>query len=311
MAAPVHVPIAPRVPFLLLVPTMPVVPFGHRRFRGVVHVEIHRFRPTVAAMMGATRHRPLVVPVTCPLWTYMECDIPPAPISQHSGLACRTIRPRSTRSVLPFSHPLDPDGKSSGPERPPANRSICGPGEVSYFADRTPPRWGRSGPIVPSRKGGAHPGTHDAMSLTHRATIMAVMDRDAMRYSDVLTTLSRPHPSPTARRACRVRASVEYPIEALPCARAPAADRGSAGAHPRQGAPLLLAQDCGLDGGSSPARVLLSAWTCLPAISDSAQTPAPCRELASAAPASASAAARRQRILATGLINGRFPLPAP
>ena len=140
---------------------------------------------------------------------------------------------------------------------------------------------------------------------------MAVMDRDAMRYSDVLMTLSRPHPSPTARRACRVRASVEYPIEALPCARAPAADRGSAGAHPRQGAPLLLAQDCGLDGGSSPARVLLSAWTCLPAISDSAQTPAPCRELASAAPASASATARRQCILATGLINGRFPLPAP
>ena len=120
----------------------------------------------------------------------MECEIPPAPISQNSGRAFRIIRPHSARYGLPFSHPLDPDGKSSGPERPPANRSICGPGEVSYFADRTPPRWGRSSPIVPSRKGGAHPGTHDAMSLTHRATIMAVMDRDAMRYSDVLMTLS-------------------------------------------------------------------------------------------------------------------------
>ena len=69
MTAPKNVPIAPLVPFLLLVPTMPVVPFGNRPFRGVVHVEIHRFRPTVAAMMVATRHRPLVVPVTCPLWT--------------------------------------------------------------------------------------------------------------------------------------------------------------------------------------------------------------------------------------------------
>ena len=99
MAAPTNVPIAPRVPVLFLVPTVPEVPFGNRRFRGVVHVEIHRFGPTVAAMIVATRHRPLVVPVTCPLWTYMECEIPPAPISQNSGLAFRTIRPRSARYV--------------------------------------------------------------------------------------------------------------------------------------------------------------------------------------------------------------------
>ena len=91
MAATTNVPIAPLVPFLFL------VPFGNRRFRGVVHVEIHRFKPIVAAMMVATRHRPLVVPVTCPLWTYMECEIPPAPISHNFGLAFRTIRPRSAR----------------------------------------------------------------------------------------------------------------------------------------------------------------------------------------------------------------------
>ena len=152
MAAPVNVPIAPRVPFLFLVPTVPEVPFGNRRFRGVVHVEIHRFRPTVAAMMVATRHRPLVVLVTCPLWTYMECEIPPAPISHNSGLAFRPIRPRSTRYVLPFSHPLDPDGKRSGPERPPANRSICGPGGVFYFADR-PPGGVAQVQLFPSGKG--------------------------------------------------------------------------------------------------------------------------------------------------------------
>ena len=99
MAAPVNVPIAPRVPFLLLVPTAPEVPFGNRRFRGAIHVEFHGFRPTVAAILVATKHRPFVVPVTCPLWTYMECEIPPAPISHNSGLAFRTIRPRSARSV--------------------------------------------------------------------------------------------------------------------------------------------------------------------------------------------------------------------
>ena len=98
MAAPVNVPIAPRVPFLFVVPTVPEVPFGNRRFRGAVHVEIHRFGPTGAAMMVAIP-RPSVTRSNCPLWTYMECEIPPAPISHNSGLAFRTIRLRSARYV--------------------------------------------------------------------------------------------------------------------------------------------------------------------------------------------------------------------
>ena len=68
MAAPVNVPIAPRVSFLFWVPTVPEVPFGNRRFRGVVHVEIHRFGPTGAAMMVAIP-RPSVTQSNCSLWT--------------------------------------------------------------------------------------------------------------------------------------------------------------------------------------------------------------------------------------------------
>ena len=98
MAAPVNVPIAPRVPFLFWVLTVPEVSFGNRRFRGVVHVEIHRFGPTGAAMMVAIP-RPSVTRSNCPLWTYMECEIPPAPISRNSGLAFRTIRPLAARYV--------------------------------------------------------------------------------------------------------------------------------------------------------------------------------------------------------------------
>ena len=63
MAAPIDVPIATRVPFASPTQITPLVPVGTRRVRGAVNVEIHRFRPTVAAMTGVIN----------------RCEIPSAP----------------------------------------------------------------------------------------------------------------------------------------------------------------------------------------------------------------------------------------
>ena len=52
ITAPMNVPIAPRIPVASPNQIIPLVPVGNRRVLGPVHVEFHRFGPTVAAMTG-------------------------------------------------------------------------------------------------------------------------------------------------------------------------------------------------------------------------------------------------------------------
>ena len=82
MTAPMNVPIAPRIPVASPNQIIPLVPVGNRRVRGAVHVEFHRFRPTVAAMTGVMN----------------RCEIPPAPScpkTQTNSRPARVLRKKS------------------------------------------------------------------------------------------------------------------------------------------------------------------------------------------------------------------------
>ena len=65
MAAPMNVPIAPRIPFASPNQITPLTSVGNRWVRGAVNIEIHRFRPTVAAMTGVINRCEIEVAPVC------------------------------------------------------------------------------------------------------------------------------------------------------------------------------------------------------------------------------------------------------
>ena len=190
-------------------------------------------------MMVATRHPPLMAPVTYPLWTQFKSEIPPAPISHNVRWCDHTTRPLFARSVLPFRTRWTPITKALDLSDPPKSVDLWPRrGVLLHRQDTLPVGSLRSD--CSFQEGGRTPRHTDAMSLTHRATIMAVLDRDALLQSDAVTTLSRPHP-----RAAAVSDSAR---NLAPCREPASAAPASAAAPPAGWAGEAAAPPCGRAG---------------------------------------------------------------